>query len=98
MRPVLRVTQPTLHPVQLDEVPKVSSAIRQALQTRRILEKLLTRVQMTTDDEVLRGLMRLHGLNLMNNVLREYPQDVHVILLVRRPLSRPPSLPRAPSS
>ncbi|GAA5891496.1 hypothetical protein JCM8208_007302 [Rhodotorula glutinis] len=72
---------PTLHPVQLDEVPKVSSAIRQALQTRRILEKLLTRVQMTTDDEVLRGLMRLHGLNLMNNVLREYPQDVHVILL-----------------
>ncbi|KPV72063.1 uncharacterized protein RHOBADRAFT_30392 [Rhodotorula graminis WP1] len=72
---------PTLHPVELDEVPKVSSAIRQALQTRRILEKLLTRVQMTTDDEVLRGLMRLHGLNLMNNVLREYPQDVHVILL-----------------
>lgn len=63
----------------------MSSAIRQALQTRRILEKLLTRVQMTTDDEVLRGLMRLHGLNLMNNVLREYPQDVHVILLVRRP-------------
>ncbi|GAA5839208.1 hypothetical protein JCM9279_002627 [Rhodotorula babjevae] len=72
---------PTLHPVELDEVPKVSSAIRQALQTRRILEKLLTRVQMTTDDEVLRSLMRLHGFNLMNNILREYPQDVHVILL-----------------
>ncbi|TNY24055.1 histone-lysine N-methyltransferase, H3 lysine-36 specific [Rhodotorula diobovata] len=72
---------PELPPVTLDEVPKVSSAIRQALQTRRILEKLLTRVQMTTDDEVLRGLMRLHGLNLMNNVLREYPSDVHVISL-----------------
>ncbi|GAA6055843.1 hypothetical protein JCM3770_004787 [Rhodotorula araucariae] len=72
---------PTLHPIELDEVPKVSSAIRQALQTRRILEKLLTRVQMTTDEEVLRSLMRLHGLNLMNNVLREYPDDVHVISL-----------------
>lgn len=37
--------QPTLYPIQLDEVPKVMAAMRQALQTRRILEKLLTRVQ-----------------------------------------------------
>ncbi|BGP58042.1 hypothetical protein JCM8202_001719 [Rhodotorula sphaerocarpa] len=72
---------PTLHPVQLDEVPKVSAAIRQALQTRRILEKLLTRVHMTTDEEVQRNLLRLHGLNLMNNVLREYEKDIHVITL-----------------
>ncbi|GEM11406.1 histone-lysine N-methyltransferase SETD2 [Rhodotorula toruloides] len=79
---------PTLHPVQLEEVPKVSAAIRQALQTRRILEKLLHRVAMTTDDEVQRNLMRLHGLNLMNNVLREYPSDVHVITLDLEILSR----------
>ncbi|KWU43791.1 hypothetical protein RHOSPDRAFT_9432, partial [Rhodotorula sp. JG-1b] len=72
---------PTLHPVRLEEVPKVSSAIRQALQTRRILEKLLTRVQMTTDEEVQRNLLRLHGLNLMNNILREYEKDIHVITL-----------------
>ncbi|GAA5862063.1 hypothetical protein JCM3774_006157 [Rhodotorula dairenensis] len=72
---------PTLHPIRLEEVPKVSSAIRQALQTRRILEKLLTRVQMTTDEEVQRNLLRLHGLNLMNNILREYEKDVHVITL-----------------
>lgn len=89
-------------------MPKVSSAIRQALQTRRILEKLLTRVQvrvasssyflpwkydkltglavavqMTTDEEVQRNLLRLHGLNLMNNILREYEKDIHVITLVR---------------
>ncbi|BGP03258.1 Histone-lysine N-methyltransferase, H3 lysine-36 specific [Rhodotorula toruloides] len=79
---------PTLHPVQLEEVPKVSAAIRQALQTRRILEKLLQRVAMTTDDEVQRNLMRLHGLNLMNNVLREYPSDIHVITLDLEILSR----------
>uniref|UniRef100_A0A0K3CL85 [histone H3]-lysine(36) N-trimethyltransferase n=1 Tax=Rhodotorula toruloides TaxID=5286 RepID=A0A0K3CL85_RHOTO len=79
---------PTLHPVQLEEVPKVSAAIRQALQTRRIFEKLLQRVAMTTDDEVQRNLMRLHGLNLMNNVLREYPSGVHVITLDLEILSR----------
>ncbi|GAA6020404.1 hypothetical protein JCM10207_002096 [Rhodosporidiobolus poonsookiae] len=72
---------PTLYPVQLDEVPKVSAAMRQAIQTRRILEKLLTRVQMTTDEEVQRNLLRLHGLNLMHNILREYPKDVEVVTL-----------------
>ncbi|POY71556.1 putative Histone-lysine N-methyltransferase [Rhodotorula taiwanensis] len=72
---------PTLHPIQPDEVPKVSAAIRQALQTRRILEKLLTRVHMTTDEDVQRDLLRLHGLNLMNNILREYEKDIHIITL-----------------
>lgn len=57
--------------------------MRQAIQTRRILEKLLTRVHMTTDEEVQRNLLRLHGLNLMHNILREYPTDVEVIILVR---------------
>lgn len=62
---MLSFPQPTLHPVRLEEVPKVSSAIRQALQTRRILEKLLTRVQVSgrvtlasgvqTDDELTVG-------------------------------------------
>lgn len=37
---------------------------------------------MTTDEEVQRNLLRLHGLNLMNNVLREYEKDIHVITLV----------------
>lgn len=39
---------------------------------------------MTTDEEVQRNLLRLHGLNLMNNVLREYEKDIHVITLVSR--------------
>lgn len=37
---------------------------------------------MTTDEEVQRNLLRLHGLNLMNNILREYEKDIHVITLV----------------
>ncbi|CEQ42676.1 SPOSA6832_04507, partial [Sporobolomyces salmonicolor] len=72
---------PTLHPIQYDEVPKVSAAIRQAIQTRRILEKLLTRVQMTSDEEVQRQLLRLHGLTLMNHILKEYPNDLRILSL-----------------
>ncbi|GAA5869520.1 hypothetical protein JCM8547_001513 [Rhodosporidiobolus lusitaniae] len=72
---------PTLYPIQLDEVPKVSAAMRQAIQTRRILEKLLARVHMTTDEEVQRNLLRLHGLNLMRNILLEYPSDTHILTL-----------------
>ncbi|GAA5985214.1 hypothetical protein JCM11641_003634 [Rhodosporidiobolus odoratus] len=79
---------PTLYPIQLDEVPKVSAAMRQAIQTRRILEKLLTRVQMTIDEEVQRNLLRLHGLNLMHNILREYPSDIQVITLDLQILSQ----------
>ncbi|GAA5888897.1 hypothetical protein JCM5296_005036 [Sporobolomyces johnsonii] len=72
---------PTLYPIQYDEVPKVSAAIRQAIQTRRILEKLLTRVQMTSDEEVQRQLLRLHGLTLMNHILKEYPNDLQILSL-----------------
>ncbi|GAA5985084.1 hypothetical protein JCM5350_000836 [Sporobolomyces pararoseus] len=72
---------PTLVPIAPDEVPKVASAIRQALQTRRILTKLLERVEMTDDDEVQRQLLRLHGLSLMNNILKEYPKDNQVLNL-----------------
>ncbi|GAA5840308.1 hypothetical protein JCM11251_006691 [Rhodosporidiobolus azoricus] len=79
---------PTLKPIQLDEVPRVSAAMRQAIQTRRILEKLLQRVHMTFDEEVQRNLLRLHGLNLMNNVLREYPSDKDIIVLDLEILSR----------
>lgn len=46
------------------------------------LTGLAVAVQMTTDEEVQRNLLRLHGLNLMNNILREYEKDIHVITLV----------------
>ncbi|GAA5930868.1 uncharacterized protein JCM15063_002482 [Sporobolomyces koalae] len=72
---------PTLTPIISEDVPKVASAIRQALQTRRILGKLLERVQMTHDEEVQRQLLRLHGLSLMNNILKEYPKDNEILTL-----------------
>lgn len=73
---------PTLHPIQLSEVPKVSSATRQAIQNRRILVKLLARIQMTRDSMVRFALLRLHGFNLMSHILREYPDDLEIIKLV----------------
>ncbi|SCV73160.1 BQ2448_7085 [Microbotryum intermedium] len=72
---------PQLRPIDIDEVPKVSAAVRQSIQTRRILEKLLTRIQMTNDAEVLSDLLRLHGFNLMTHILKEYPADERVITL-----------------
>lgn len=96
--------QPDLKPIELDEVPKVSAAVRQAIQTRRILEKLLHRIQvssfpsafsprlvltprpsqMTNDEDVRNALLRLHGFNLMSHILKEYPNDIRIITLVRR--------------
>jgi hypothetical protein len=73
---------PTLHPIQLAEVPKVSSATRQAIQNRRILVKLLMRIQMTRDSVVRFALLRLHGFNLMSHILREYPDDLEIVKLV----------------
>nr|CRX79216.1 hypothetical protein ls5931a1_00049 [Leucosporidium scottii] len=72
---------PDLKPIELDEVPKVSAAVRQAIQTRRILEKLLHRIQMTTDEDVRNALLRLHGFNLMSHILKEYPNDIRIITL-----------------
>ncbi|KDE04152.1 hypothetical protein MVLG_05378 [Microbotryum lychnidis-dioicae p1A1 Lamole] len=72
---------PLLRPIDIDEVPKVSAAVRQSIQTRRILEKILTRIQMTNDPEVLSDLLRLHGFNLMTHILKEYPTDERVITL-----------------
>lgn len=40
--------QPDLKPIIPDEVQKVAAAVRQAIQTPRILEKLLSRIQVST--------------------------------------------------
>lgn len=37
---------------------------------------------MTTDSDVRSALLRLHGFNLMNHILREYPEDAEIITLV----------------
>lgn len=85
---------PTLKPIDIDEVPKVCAAVRQAITNRRILEKLLSRIQMTPDEEVQRQLLRLKGFNLMSHILKEYPSDFPIITLVLQVLSKWPLLAR----
>ncbi|KAK4052314.1 histone methyltransferase set2 [Microbotryomycetes sp. JL221] len=72
---------PELKPIKIEEVPKVSAAVRQSIQTRRILQKLLSRIQMTRDSEVRKALLRLHGFNVMNHIFKEYPNDKEIIAL-----------------
>lgn len=42
---------------------------------------------MTTNEEVRNALLRLHGFNLMGHILKEYPNDIRIITLVRCPRS-----------
>ena len=74
--------QPTLTPIPLDDVPKVSSAIRQSTNNRIILSKLLERVLLTEDLAVQRQIMRLHGFSMMSMVLNEMSADVQIIVAV----------------
>ncbi|KAH8917089.1 SET domain-containing protein [Atractiella rhizophila] len=79
---------PILKPIVLKETPKVASGVRQSVNSRRILTKLLSRIRMTADGAVQKQLMRLHGFSLMNSVLDEWPADVDIILEVLQILSR----------
>lgn len=80
--------QPVLTAIKLEDVPKVSSAIRQATSNRRILTKLLERILLTEEPIVQRQIMRLHGFSLMSGVLHEYPDDKEIITQVGFPLLR----------
>ena len=71
--------QPVMRPINIAEVTKVASAVRQAVSNRRILTKLLSRIRLTEDALVQRQLMRLHGFSLMANLLSEYDDDNEVL-------------------
>jgi len=72
---------PIMRPILLEEVPKVVSALRQAVSNKRILVKLLIRMLTTTDPLVHSQLMRLRGFSLMALLLEEYVQDPAAIVL-----------------
>lgn len=80
---------PDLTAIPLPDVPKVSSALRQASSNRRIISKLLERILLTEDVAVQRALLRLHGFSLMSTLLHEYPEDTEINVSVSRmrPLS-----------
>lgn len=73
---------PELTPIELPDVPKVSSALRQASSNRRIISKLLERILLTEEVAVQRALLRLHGFSLMSTLLHEYPDDEEIMISV----------------
>lgn len=85
---------PTLRPMELEEVAKMITAIRQAASNRTILQKLLTRIHMTSDTDVQRNLVQLHGFVLMAGILDEWKDDKEIILLVMGSLARWPLIAR----
>lgn len=86
---------PTLRPLEEDEVPTVATAIRQAASNRSILCKLLTRIDITTENvSVQKRFVRLHGFVLMAGVLNEWKDDKEVLLLSMRILAKWPLIAR----
>lgn len=75
------------------EVPKVINAIRQTT-SRKILQKLLQRVKMTDDQDVLRQVTRLRGLTLMTPTLKEYKDDIEIQTLILENIQKWPFVNR----
>ncbi|EPQ30936.1 uncharacterized protein PFL1_01834 [Pseudozyma flocculosa PF-1] len=81
---------PILRPVKEDEVFKVMTGIRQANANQQILQKLLTRVEMTEDPSVQKRLVKLHGFDAMYGVLVDWHDDRNIIMLALSSLARWP--------
>jgi hypothetical protein len=75
------------------EVPKVINAIRQTT-SRKILQKLLQRIKMTDDQDVLRQVTRLRGLTLMTPTLKEYMDDDEIQTLILESIQKWPFVNR----
>lgn len=75
------------------EVPKVVNAIRQTT-SRKILQKLLQRIKMTDDQDVLRQITRLRGLTLMTPTLKEYKDDAEIQALILENIQKWPFVNR----
>ncbi|KAL7424574.1 histone methyltransferase set2 [Cryptotrichosporon argae] len=60
---------PILHPIEVHEVPKVAAAIRQSMENKRMMSRLLERVKMTEEGAIHRQLLRMHGFSLMTMIL-----------------------------
>ncbi|WWD19848.1 hypothetical protein CI109_104315 [Kwoniella shandongensis] len=72
---------PTLRPIEEPEVQKVAAAMRQSMENKTMMSRLLQRVKMTEEISIQRQLMRMHGFSLMNMILSELADDRETILL-----------------
>lgn len=85
----------TLRPVRPDEVPALINAMRKALGTTLpMLEKLLSRIEMTDDAGTLRNILRLRGLGLMADILQEYDEELELAISVLNSVKKLPLVNR----
>ncbi|KZV68615.1 hypothetical protein PENSPDRAFT_582159 [Peniophora sp. CONT] len=75
------------------ECPKIVQAVRQT-QSRKVMLRLLGRIQMSDDLAVFRELMRLRGFSLMTNLMNDYKEDDEVLLLALQCMAKWPLLSR----
>lgn len=85
---------PQMRPIQEHEATRVMTAARQAGPKREILEKLLRRMEMTTDVNVQKALVKLHGFILMQFLLEQWWNDRDIVLLIINVLARWPLIAR----
>ncbi|GAC98518.1 histone-lysine N-methyltransferase [Pseudozyma hubeiensis SY62] len=85
---------PQMRPIQEHEATRVMTAARQAGPKREILEKLLRRMEMTTDVNVQKSLVKLHGFILMQFLLEQWWNDRDIVLLIVNVLARWPLIAR----
>ncbi|KAG8989647.1 histone methyltransferase set2 [Tulasnella sp. 427] len=84
-----------LRPVRPPEVPSLINAMRKAIgSTQPMLEKLVTRIEMTDDSATLRNILRLRGLGLMAEILREYEEEPELTLSVLKGVKKLPLVNR----
>ncbi|KAG8936231.1 histone methyltransferase set2 [Tulasnella sp. 408] len=85
----------TLRPVRPEEVPALINAMRKALgSTLPMLEKLLSRIEMTDDVATLRNILRLRGLGLMADILQEYDDELELTISVLNSVKKLPLVNR----
>ncbi|KAJ7160997.1 hypothetical protein C8R46DRAFT_357675 [Mycena filopes] len=72
---------PEMREITVKEIPKIMQALRQSPH-RALTVKLLTRFDMTDDDEVRREMLRLRCLSLMKNLLDDNASDIEIVLLI----------------
>ncbi|WVO21645.1 histone-lysine N-methyltransferase, H3 lysine-36 specific [Cryptococcus decagattii] len=79
---------PILRPIGAHEVQKVAAAIRQSMENKKMMSRLLQRIQMTDDGAMHRQLMRMHGFSLMYMVLTELADDKEIVLLALESMNK----------
>ncbi|KIR77893.1 histone-lysine N-methyltransferase, H3 lysine-36 specific [Cryptococcus gattii E566] len=79
---------PILRPIGAHEVQKVAAAIRQSMENKNMMSRLLQRIQMTDDGAMHRQLMRMHGFSLMYMVLTELADDKEIVLLALESMNK----------